>query len=106
MYSKCFFNFQFYIKVYDIVVGTRRKSLTKIIWNKLLKNARKNNVSVCISNHNFTDGISTKNTLNESNVIVFFMNNGFNSENLKFKYIYSRLTQQILSHTCFFVFAK
>ena len=46
--------------------------------NKLLKNARKNNVSVCISNHNFTDGISTKNTLNESNVIVFFMNNGFN----------------------------
>jgi len=45
--------------------------------NKLLKNARKNNVSVVISNHNFTDGAQTKNILNECTTLVFFMNNAF-----------------------------
>lgn len=46
--------------------------------NKLLKNARKNNVSVVISNHNLCDGALTKTILHESQIIVFFMNNGFN----------------------------
>ena len=43
--------------------------------DKLLKNSRKFGVSVIVSNHNMTDGIDTKTLLNESNVIVFFMQN-------------------------------
>ena len=46
--------------------------------DKLLKNSRKFNVSVIVSNHNMTDGHDTKSLLNESNIIVFFMNNNFN----------------------------
>ena len=43
--------------------------------DKLLKNSRKFGVSVIVSNHNMTDGNDTKTLLNESNVIVFFMQN-------------------------------
>ena len=58
----------------DALSGKYKKYITELK-NKLLKNSRKNNVSVIVSNHNCTDGHDTKSTLNESNVIVFFMLN-------------------------------
>lgn len=58
----------------DALSGPYKKYITELK-NKLLKNSRKNNVSVIVSNHNCTDGHDTKSTLNESNVIVFFMLN-------------------------------
>ena len=56
----------------DALTGKYKKYITELK-NKLLKNSRKNNVSVIVTNHSCIDGIDTKSSLNESNVIVFFM---------------------------------
>lgn len=57
----------------DAYTGKLKKFIYSLL-DKLLKNARKNKVSVIMTSHSCT-GLELKAVLNESNVIVFFMKN-------------------------------
>lgn len=57
----------------DAYTGKLKKYIYSLL-DKLLKNARKNKVSVIMTSHSCT-GLELKAVLNESNVIVFFMKN-------------------------------
>jgi hypothetical protein len=57
----------------DAYTGKLKKAIYALL-DKLLKNARKNKVSVIMTSHSCT-GLELKAVLNESNVIVFFMKN-------------------------------
>jgi hypothetical protein len=57
----------------DAYTGKLKKFIYALL-DKLLKNARKNKVSVIMTSHSCT-GLELKAVLNESNVIVFFMKN-------------------------------
>lgn len=57
----------------DAYTGKLKKYIYSLL-DKLLKNARKNKVSVIMTSHSCT-GLELKAVLNEANVIVFFMKN-------------------------------